>query len=95
MQYPIASLLDSAPAKLNAQAIAKRGWFMESGFSHRFKANGSIDSICHRCFATVGTAFEAADLERIEDRHTCIPSEQSRYDVMLEEAKLHSQKQAQ
>lgn len=63
---------------------------MENGFSHRFNLDGSIDSICHRCFATIGTAFQEADLERLEEVHACNPEEELRFHLMAEEAKLHN-----
>lgn len=43
-------------------------------FAHRFNANGTIDSICPRCYATVGTSSWEADLERMEADHICDPA---------------------
>jgi hypothetical protein len=42
-------------------------------FAHRSNRNGTTDSICHRCFATVATATWEADLDRAERVHACQP----------------------
>ena len=42
-------------------------------FAHRTNQDGTIDSICKTCFATVGTAAEADDLKVIEHEHICDP----------------------
>jgi hypothetical protein len=43
-------------------------------FAHRSNRNGTTDSICRECFATVTTAIWEADLERAERAHCCDPS---------------------
>jgi hypothetical protein len=40
-------------------------------FPHRLNHNGTIDSICPKCFATIGTSMWEADLDRSESRHIC------------------------
>ena len=40
-------------------------------FSHRPQPNGSYDSICNRCFATVVRNHFEAELEAEEKRHMC------------------------
>jgi hypothetical protein len=52
------------------------------GFSHRFNADGTIDSICFECFKTVATSSQEDDLERCERGHTCPPDpvEHSRHE---------------
>jgi hypothetical protein len=47
-----------------------------------------MDSICHRCFATVATATVEDDLEAAEHRHTCDPEIKLRFDLLSEAAKL-------
>jgi hypothetical protein len=41
----------------------------ESLFSHRFNEDSAFDSICKRCFGTVGHCDHEADLARAEKRH--------------------------
>jgi len=48
--------------------------FAHSEFPHRMNKNGVIDSICRRCFATIGSSTWEADLERIEAAHVCEPT---------------------
>jgi hypothetical protein len=40
-------------------------------FAHRPNRNGTTDSICKTCFATVGTAEQSEHLRTIEDAHVC------------------------
>ena len=42
-------------------------------FSHRTNKDGTIDSICARCYLTVGTAWNESELPKIEHSHTCNP----------------------
>lgn len=44
-----------------------------SKFSHRFCENGTIVSVCRKCFATVGAAHWEADLDHKEKLHVCDP----------------------
>ena len=43
-------------------------------FPHRANRDGTIDSICPRCFVTVGTSNWEPELERLESAHVCEPS---------------------
>lgn len=40
-------------------------------FPHRMNKSGVMDSICPRCFATVGSSTWEADLDRMEAAHVC------------------------
>jgi hypothetical protein len=42
-------------------------------FRHRRNDNGSYDSICIHCFATVGSSVAEEKLEEGEKRHVCNP----------------------
>jgi hypothetical protein len=42
-------------------------------FFHRSNKDGTIDSICTRCYVTVGTAHNESELSEIEYNHTCDP----------------------
>jgi hypothetical protein len=40
-------------------------------FTHRVRADGSFDSICHKCFATVANEKQEESLFAKEDSHKC------------------------
>lgn len=40
-------------------------------FSHRMNGNGTMDSICPRCYVTVATSTWESELERAEHAHNC------------------------
>ena len=40
-------------------------------FARRLNNDATIDSICPRCFVTVGQSLREADLERAEQSHVC------------------------
>jgi hypothetical protein len=42
-------------------------------FFRQTKKDGAIDSICTRCYMTVGTARHESELPEIEHSHTCDP----------------------
>lgn len=48
-------------------------------FPHRLNSDGTIDSICDCCFATVATATVEADLESLEVAHLCEPARVAYY----------------
>ena len=50
-----------------------------SRFPHRTNRDGTIDSICPHCFATIGTSTWEADLEDIEAAHICDPARLTYY----------------
>jgi hypothetical protein len=47
--------------------------FWNKPFSHRRNKDGTIDSICTRCYLRVGTARNESELPKIEHSHTCNP----------------------
>ena len=51
----------------------------ESDFRHRYRNDGTIESICCKCFAVVATGQLRADLEKPEGEHICIPSQLERF----------------
>lgn len=61
---------------------------MDGGYAHRFNPNGSVDSICRRCFTTVATEFNEANLDDAEGKHICNPEDKLRSNVLAEEARL-------
>ena len=40
-------------------------------FSHRHNPDGTYDSICNKCFMTVGTKRKEVDLLEVEQSHVC------------------------
>lgn len=44
-----------------------------SPFVRRANTDGTTDSICTRCFATVATSLWEIDLDRAEQSHACEP----------------------
>jgi hypothetical protein len=44
---------------------------MKGEFHHRVNADGTIDSICLRCFLTVAKADIGSDLQELEAAHQC------------------------
>lgn len=44
-----------------------------SSFAHRHNSDGSYDSICSRCYATVASAGNERALSRSESAHVCDP----------------------
>jgi hypothetical protein len=49
-------------------------------YPHRMNKNGTIDSICPRCYATIGTSMWESDLESMEAAHVCEPSRLSYFE---------------
>ena len=47
-------------------------------FAHRTNRDGTTDSICRYCFATVSTSIWETDLAQAERGHICDPSVVSR-----------------
>ena len=45
--------------------------FVHFEFPHRMNKDGTIDSVCPRCFATVGRSTWEAELDRMEAAHIC------------------------
>jgi hypothetical protein len=61
-------------------------------FPHRLNCDGTVDSICDCCFATVATATVEADLEPLEAVHLCEPSRVAYYHQIDSTAKRPPQK---
>lgn len=57
-------------------------FFRQSEFPHRMNKDGTIDSICPRCYATIGTSTREADLKRMEAAHVCEPSRLSHFEEL-------------
>jgi hypothetical protein len=49
------------------------GWQTRPHFPHRQNRDGSFDSICTICFATVATVIGESELARHEEAHICDP----------------------
>jgi len=45
----------------------------DTKFSHRHNSDGTVDSICRECFATVAKAQNESELHLQEHWHTCEP----------------------
>ncbi|HKF50276.1 MAG TPA: hypothetical protein VKB38_23140 [Terracidiphilus sp.] len=52
-------------------------------FTHRFNPDGTVDSICCDCFATVETANREEELKESEQGHVCDPWLRSYYEVIV------------
>ena len=46
---------------------------LRPSFLRHVNANGTVDSVCRNCFATVATATKEAELEEPERTHVCDP----------------------
>ena len=56
-------------------------------FPRRINRDGSLDSICINCFATVASAPTSAELSVHDERHVCDPgvlSDQASFSLHLE-----------
>jgi hypothetical protein len=45
---------------------------VEIKFSHRYKPDGTWQSICPECYKTVAESRDERDLKRAEDTHVCL-----------------------
>jgi hypothetical protein len=50
-----------------------------SKFDHRSNSDGTVDSICYRCIATVATVDDERKLLRCEQQHICDPIQVERF----------------
>ena len=48
-------------------------------FPHRVNSDGVIDSICDRCFVTIGSSRSESELGSLEESHTCEPARVAYY----------------
>ena len=69
------SPLESMAQEYSVSAPSKE----QCSFPHRFNDDATIDSICPRCFITVGHCLQEAALERAERNHVCDPWLVERY----------------
>jgi hypothetical protein len=53
---------------------------MASEYQHRTNPDGTIDSICPYCYATIGNAHWETDLELMEADHICDPARVALYE---------------
>lgn len=56
------------------------------GFTHRQNADGTFDSICHRCFRTVATVNSEDSLHAEELSHRCLQHSPQRSDDDIDES---------
>jgi len=63
-------------------------------FPHRINHDGTIDSICSRCYITVGTSSSVDDLERMESAHLCDPERLRFYEEPRETPKRPPRKKS-
>jgi hypothetical protein len=54
-------------------------------FAHRFVPDGTVESICARCFATIASATSEPDLALKEAQHVCDPFLLSHYEFFKKE----------
>ena len=52
-------------------------------FLHRHNSDGSFDSICVRCFATIGSHATSEQLVTAEKTHACDPEQMWRRDAKV------------
>lgn len=50
-------------------------------FVHRANGNGTIDSICLRCYIKVGSATLEIDLDRAEAAHKCEREQLKQFEI--------------
>jgi hypothetical protein len=48
-------------------------------FAHRSNFDGTVDSICYRCIATVATVYAEHELLKFEREHVCDPVQVERF----------------
>ena len=57
---------------LGIEAVVVTFLFLNANFPHRHNSDGTFDSICARCFITVATENNQADLVEWENAHLCL-----------------------
>lgn len=58
-----------------------------TAYTHRRNSDGTTDSICRRCFATVVTASREEDVDHAEHSHCCDPKVFDHWNDMIERGK--------
>jgi hypothetical protein len=66
----IASFFGVPEPKKGAISVMASGFLM---FAHRYNPDGTSDSICSKCFQTIATVRDKAELAEIEGQHLCEP----------------------
>ena len=49
---------------------------------YRFNADGTVDSFCRQCFATVANSDREPNLEDPERNHVCEPGTELRFELL-------------
>lgn len=62
-------------------------------FPHRFNRDGTVDSICPRCYVTVGSAAIEDGLKPMETAHVCNPERLAYYEEGRRQARKMPQKE--
>ncbi|HEV2326332.1 MAG TPA: hypothetical protein VGS10_20515 [Terracidiphilus sp.] len=57
---------------------------LRRAYSHRQNPDGTTDSVCRKCFATVVTASRQTDLDHAEHSHCCDPKALDSWNDMIE-----------
>ena len=63
----------------------------DSQFHHRLNADGTVDSICLRCFLTAARADIGSDLQELEAAHQCDSKELFIVTESLRQPRQHAQ----
>jgi hypothetical protein len=61
----------------------EREAILQARFAHRRNANGTFDSICCQCFATVSRQSNPSNHAELEREHICSPSDLHRFEVLV------------
>lgn len=71
--FRMAFYRECANSLMNTSEVEEAHMFQSSRpeFPHRRKPNGTFDSICTRCFLTIGNADTEAELRAAERVHDC------------------------
>lgn len=64
---------------------------IQVAFARRENSDGTIDSICRRCYVTVRTSISASELESAEKAHVCDPSLLAHWSEIQERKRSQSQ----
>lgn len=64
---------------------------IQVAFARRENSDGTIDSICRRCYTTVRTSFSEPELECAEKAHVCDPSLLAHWNEIRELKRSQSQ----
>jgi hypothetical protein len=56
---------------------------LRARFAHRRNANGTFDSICCQCYATVSRQSNPSKHAQLETEHVCSPSDLRRFEVRV------------